>query len=311
MPRCFGTPGKVNTGVVRDKLLEAIYKPVDSTDKLEGRFAMQIMNGTLCIGGKPFRTSALAEWQQEKWRAALSITMPNDKATLSPVKAVQLILGALPPGQWAEPEQLEAALQVFCFGSRQPSALKILEAGWEWGCLARHISEGKNYYRLPDGLSEQNSEDNNFSAYLQPTPQGEFVLVDLRAIPFAMLEQVNSFARLEVEHNDLEAYPDPVKLGRIIPEIRQSRLVLWLREHLSAFRQMLDTIEERWGKVIVHSDLLVACIRNLSLRVLLERELGENLVVLSREYVAFPAGLRNQVERLLKKSGFVVKEVRA
>jgi hypothetical protein len=56
---------------------------------------------------------------------------------------------------------------------------------------------------------------------------------------------------------------------------------------------------------------LIAQVRDLSLRVQLERSLGADLVLLSDEFVAFPREARAEVEKVVQKGGFVVKTVQA
>jgi hypothetical protein len=85
----------------------------------------------------------------------------------------------------------------------------------------------------------------------------------------------------------------------------------WLRERHPAFRRTSETIELRRGKLIVHQNLLVARVSDLSLKVMLEKKFGEpgQLVSLSREFVAFPNGLLPEIKGWLKKSGHVVKSL--
>lgn len=309
-PYLSGEPGEVRAEVARNKLLEVMGGPAVAPLTAKDRFAVQLLHGTLMMGRQPFSAGALAEWQQAAWQASLAIKMPNDPVTLSPVTTVQTILETLAPEAWVEPEQLEPALKVFCFGASLPAAEKICAAGWKWGCLARLVENGLTRYRLPpSGRAAPPTLDP--VAYLQPHLSGESTLVDLRAIPFAALEQLTGLARLDVAYHNLVAHPDPIKLGRATPEARQSPLATWLHAHVPAFQLALDTVQERWGKIVVHNDLLVARVRDLSLRVQMERELDQRLVVLNDETVAFPRAWRAEVEKMVKKAGFVVKEVRA
>jgi hypothetical protein len=108
----------------------------------------------------------------------------------------------------------------------------------------------------------------------------------------------------------LRAYPSLIKLGRSIPAQRNAPLSRWLAENVPAFGQALETVNAKWGKTLLHENLLFAQVRDLSLRVQLERELKENLVVLSDHYIAFPQESRPSVEKVLKKTGFVVKTVK-
>jgi hypothetical protein len=119
----------------------------------------------------------------------------------------------------------------------------------------------------------------------------------------------NSLTHLSVdaERNTLRAAPSLIKLGRAAPQQRNSPLSLWLAENVPAFGKALASVNEKWGKTILHENLLIARVRDLNLRVQLERELGGNLIVLHDHFIAFPSESRSGVERILKKTGFVAK----
>jgi hypothetical protein len=134
-------------------------------------------------------------------------------------------------------------------------------------------------------------------------------LIDLSTVPLAALELLNRLAELRVEGAAVFAVPSLVKLGRTTPVERSAPLAVWLAEHLPAFREALATVDARWGKTILHENLLVARVKDLSLRVQLERELGTDLVVLDEHFIAFPRQSMSRVEKVLKKTGFVVKTV--
>ena len=305
--------GEVHTEVARAKLLEIVGSQPVSTPPGLARFALTIEQGSLKFGNRDFLAGDLASWQQGAWLAALGVSSSKESASLSPVKAVQAILETLGPREWITPEQLEPALKVLCFGLKMPPAKKICEAGWKWGCLVRLVEGQKTYYRLPSSNENVPSPGSGLdpSAYLKPHPLGNSAMVDLRLIPFDALAQLNRLARLEVIHYNLIVSPDLIKLGRSAPEERQSPLANWLYTHFPAFQQSFDVVNVQWGKTIMHSGLLVARVCDLSLRVQLERDLGEYLVVLDDKFVAFPRAWRAEVEKTLKKGGFVIKEVRA
>jgi len=304
--------GEVHTDVARAKLLEMVgIHPVPTPPGL-AQFTITIEQGSLKFRNRDFMAGDLASWQQAAWLADLGNLSVKDSATLPPVKAVQLILETLGPREWITPEQMELALNVFCYGLKIPPATKVCEAGWKWGCLARLVENQISYYRLPS-FNENEPSVNSGSdpaAYLKPDPSGNSARVDLRLIPFDALAQLNRLAHLEVMHDHLIISPDPIKLGRSAPEERQSPLANWLYTHSPAFQQSFDAVNIQWGKTIMHSGLLIARVSDLSLRVQLERDLGEHLVVLDDKFVAFPRAWRTEVEKILKKGGFVIKEVR-
>jgi hypothetical protein len=135
------------------------------------------------------------------------------------------------------------------------------------------------------------------------------VKIDLRLIPLPDLDRINALARITVENDHLLALPSRTKLGRAAPILRNSPLSLWLAGQVPAFGKDLETVNARWGKTILHENLLAARVRDLSLRVQLEREMGQSLIVLSDHFIAFPSEARSTVEKVLKKTGFVIKTI--
>jgi hypothetical protein len=71
------------------------------------------------------------------------------------------------------------------------------------------------------------------------------------------------------------------------------------------------TFDERRGKTILHEGVTIARVSDLSLKVAIEKALGSNVVSLKNDFIAFPRGLLGDVERVVKKSGHVVKEAAA
>ena len=68
---------------------------------------------------------------------------------------------------------------------------------------------------------------------------------------------------------------------------------------------MVATIKKKEGKTVVNDNLLIAAIKDLSLRVLLEKKFsGSNQVVtLSDEYIAFPLNFLPKIQKAVIKSG--------
>jgi hypothetical protein len=113
-----------------------------------------------------------------------------------------------------------------------------------------------------------------------------------------------------MEKDILQASPSPIKLGRATPQQRNAMLSLWLAKNVPAFGKALAAVNEKWGKTILHENLLIALVRDLNLRVQLQRELGQNLILLSDHFIAFPIEFRPSVEKVLKKTGFVIKTIK-
>ncbi len=310
-PHHSNNPGVSKAEVARLKLLEVVDGRSNAAKKHDSQFFLRVEHGSLRMGDHAFHAGDLAAWQQSAWQAAISDVISASPVSISLVDAAMKILATLDEQEWAEPEQLAPALRVFCYGAKTPDAEKICQEGWKWGCLERLAEGHKSYFRLVDRRAAEPASAPDPSTFLNIHPKNGKVILNLHLIPLEALEQINRLAHLEVVKDQLAAAPDPVKLGRASPEARRSPLAEWLASHSPTFQQALDAIQEQWGKTILHHNLLVARVRDLSLRVQLERDLGDHLVVLSAEFVAFPRGWRAEVEKTLKKAGFVIKEVRA
>ena len=94
-------------------------------------------------------------------------------------------------------------------------------------------------------------------------------------------------------------------------DIRQAPLMLWLRKNASSFADVISMIEQRWGKQIMHQNLLVARVRDLSLKVAIQKAFADSgkVILLSNDFIAFPNDLTKKMEALVNKSGYVVKGI--
>jgi hypothetical protein len=82
-----------------------------------------------------------------------------------------------------------------------------------------------------------------------------------------------------------------------------------LKKNAPAFHQAFETVRQRRGKTILHENLSVARVSDLSLKVALEKALGRRIVPLGEEFLAFPSEAAAEVKRLVAQMGHVVKEV--
>jgi hypothetical protein len=300
-------PGQTNDYALRKKLLELVgglsAVPNDP-------FPIQIKQGSLFLKETPFSLATLGLWQSAAWQAAMNVSKPSVPASLSPIDAT---LKLLSPEIWTAPQALDPALKIFCFGSKLSSAEELLQNGWKLGLLARLEIGSVRHYRL---IPSPNPAGRN-AVYPASIPWADLaarsgsVKIDLRLIPLSDLEELNIIAHLAVEKGVLFASASLIKLGLAAPAQRNSPLSRWLAERVPAFGRVAETVQQKWGKTILHENLLVARVRDLSLRVQLERELGPALVVLSDHFIAFPLEARPSVEKVLKKTGFVTKTIQS
>ena len=184
----------------------------------------------------------------------------------------------------------------------------VCESGWRWGCLARQESEGKTWYRLaPPPPGTETPPDQ----YLSVLPDGH-VVVNLDIVPWESLEKLVMISDQQAEPAGrpvLLLTPNVVKLGRTTDSLSAVPLAGWLQDHSAAFRQAIATVRRRHGKTVLHENLSVARVGDLALKVALEKALGDRIVSLGEDSIAFPQAAVPDVKRIVVKLGHVVREM--
>jgi hypothetical protein len=289
----------------REKLKTAVRQGADRETKND---CVEIVDGELCWGGQPFRSDRLVQWQKLQWQAEMATAKHQKQVnpyTLPPAEAVLRILASLEAGLWSDADALAVPLEIFC-GS-QVDAGMVCESGWRWGFLARQEAESRMWYRLAPPAAADAPPDR----YLAVRGD-EGVAVDLDAVPFDALETL-------VRMSDQRPFPggrplllvtpNLVKLGRTADTVAALPLSDWLQKNARAFHHAFEMVRQRRGKTILHENLSVARVGDLSLKVALEKALGKRIVPLGEEFLAFPSEAVAEVKRLVAQMGHVVKEV--
>lgn len=312
--KTFTGPGQFNENLVRGKLLEIVGEVSSAARLKDDLYRLKIKDGQLYLGDKRFQLKYLQAWQQAEWAFAIQMnkTKPSDTNAQfkSPIEAVGYALSLLKPQEWLPPQELDIVLKVFCPPDIAP-ANRICQAGWLWGCLVKQVEADQTYYRLPDAdiLAGAGLEPGR---YLQ-LDSTQTLGVNLQLIPYQSLEYLARIATLQVVNQQLRAAPSLVKMGRAMPFLPTHPLAAWLQENVPAFAEALKIVRQRWGKQIVHQDLLIAKIKDLSLKVTLQKALtdSEQIIFLPHDFIAFPRGQAGAIEKLVNKAGHVIKWVKA
>ncbi len=294
----FEGPGEVKTDVLRNKIMEVVQnKGSKSSDK----HSLHIFRNELRLGEKEFQVRYLYEWQGDSWKKFLRAKKNNEG--VSPVEAIYYAFSQLKANEGVLPADLTPILKLFCPQSQLPHPDKICHLGWEWGCLARGKVNQKTYYRLPAPEENPGPE-----IYLIIKGDGSLA-VDLHKIPYEKLELLSRISAMNILGSKLIASPNLIKIGRAYESIHQHPLFLWLKKSSPAFRKAIGTVEKRRLKQVIHENLLLARVKDLSLKVKMEKHFSDSgkLVSLSKEFIAFPRDLLLDIEKLVKKSGHVVK----
>jgi len=325
----FPVAGNVRDAALRQSVMD-ILKDQRRPTKDQREHPVTLDNGQLLVGNRPFTVDALLKWQQDYWQRSVWATRweqaRQGKAkvkimTGEDLAAKQIESKPFPPllhyafsqldaDEWVYWDELSTLLRLFYHGTTPPDSSAVCEIGWKLGCLAKHTAQNKDYYRWAPPPTTENEE--NPKRYLAST--GDATLeVNLETIPYQSLEYLAAIAELKVVDSRLLAMPDVIKLGRASETVWQHPLTEWLRKHAVAFRKVIETVEARRGKQIIHTNLLLARVKDLTLKVALQRAFPEpgQLVLLSDDFIAFPPQLLGDIQRLLGKSGYVIKTIRA
>ena len=292
--------------VAREKLKTAVGKGADRETKND---RVEIVKGELCWGGQPFRADRVVEWQKLQWQAETNLAERRQEAeayTLRPAEAVLRILAGLDADHWSDADALAVPLEIYC-GSRVDAG-SVCESGWRWGFLARQEAESRKWYRLAPPSAASDASPDRYLA----VRGDEGVVADLDAVPFEALETLVLMSDQQPVPGGrplLLVTPNLVKLGRSADTVAALPLADWLQKNAPAFQQAFETVRQRRGKTILHENLSVARVSDLSLKVALEKTLGRRSVSLGEEFIAFPSEAVGEVKRLVAQMGHVVKEV--
>ena len=310
----FKEVGDFKSEVLRDKLLEIaggreIPSPLSKSDKRS--FKLTINDGDLHIGDETFRTKRLLDWQQACWHASVKTdteTRGYRSYDMPPTKVALYAISQLGENEWLPADSLAVILAIFTGEDVDYPCEQICEAGWEWGCLVKVVVDGKPYYRAPDDSSEDAAASTP-DQYLRIAPDGT-VVMDLVKIPYAVLEVLTSVATLDIHNANPEATANIIKIGGALTTVRTESIFEWLRENSSGFRTAIEVAEKRWGKQIIHECLMVARVKDLSLKVQIENShTSSQLVSLPEDYIAFPCDLLPAIRKIVEASGHVIKNV--
>lgn len=309
-PAVLPGPGEFNDAFVRKKLNELLNPgsgpgPGEKTGNLE----LGLNRGVLQMGESQFRLDSFQKWQHWQWSLCSKPSLDYAESGgnhLSPMVALKYAFSLPGPDEWIEPDELKMILKMFCKEKSKLDVHEICGHGWKTGCLVRRKKEGKTCYRQADAYLEIPNESRH-ADYLHTDDTGNFI-VDLNQIPLKCLETVSRISLFRIEDGRLTASPDITRTGRILHEIRDDPLIFWLAQTSGAFDKTLQTVTKRFGRHLVHRNLLIAKVKNVGLKVTLEKTFKDGKIIfLPGDYIAFPEKLIDQVENLVTKNGFAVK----
>jgi hypothetical protein len=297
---------------LREKLTEIIETPKTTppqSPKMEER--LHIRNKTLYLGKSPFSLKRLSGWIGSRWKTAVTVDPNLDNSPLTPVDLIDYALSLLGENQWADADDLLALFKIaYPNADKLPDVRKACKYGWQIGCLEKLSQNGKEVYRL--AALEPNHDHLNPDTFLT-VKTDEFFEIDLKRIPLEDLERICKTCKLHVSQKKFVAQPDFVRISYASKQMASSPALIWLQKRHKLFGQIVATIKKKEGKTVVHNNLLIAAVKDLSLRVQIEKKFRDlkQVVTLSDEFISFPLNLLPEIEKVVIKSGNAVKYVTA
>lgn len=276
-------------------------------DPSENGFRLE--QGKLFLGKDRFSIQAWQEWRLASADRSIGFRVRDPACSIAPLRLALYALGGLAPGEWATLEELLPFWSLaYPREPEQPDPRVVGRAGREYGCLERVETKEGILYRLP--VPDPAQKDPAPEDYVD-LRDAEAAGIDPEKVPLEVLERLGRVCALTGGRGRLWARPNLIDFGRRPQSAAADPVLLWLSEHHPAFKEAARKRDQRRGKTVVHSNLLVARVTDLSLKVALERELGRagHLVCLSDEFVAFPRGVLPVVRRVVKKTGNVIRTI--
>ncbi len=306
---CDGS-GDFRPDAVREKLRVDLGSAAPATAANSGDIpSFQIASGELWLGEARFQVSQLAGLRSALWAQRLGTkkqtSASKDSHDLQPTDAVFQLLASLKTNEWADVEQLTEFAQVF--SAQKVDCHLVCEAGWQIGALAKIEAEGKCRYRHAPAEPALDP-----SKTMKVLERDKCVAVDLSQVPFEALETLVQLSDVRLNPSGLPSLlltPNLVRIGRASDDVLASDSGQWLFQHSQVFGQAHALLISRRGKTVLHSNVLIARVTDLSLKVALEKALGESWISLKNDYGVFPRSALSDVQRIVKKSGHVIKEV--
>jgi len=321
-PLTFKGKGSIKKDILEQKLNTILQpqKTLPFDNQID--YILSLKEGQLLMGTEPFSAPKLLEWQHTYWNDSIlrGIKQPKHQVyssvkefmadTVADKELPPLLyetLSQLTPNQWIKSKAITNLISLFYNSTKTPTSESVCELGWRVGCLAKHTEQGTDYYRLAP-TEEVHKEP---SDYLEEEITN-ILSVDIKKIPLESLAHLASISRVRIIRGELELSPDFIRMGKASEEIWEHPLTDWLKKNVPAYQNAMTKIAKRRGKQIVHKNLLLAKVRDLSLRVQIEKTFADSstVVFLPNDFIAFPEGNLSQIQKIVAKYGFVIKTVR-
>jgi len=294
----------------QERLTRLLQKDKRSQD------GISITKGQIFLNGNPFSVDALQEWRELNWISSIenyrykqrkqqrrtTEVLPKQDRT-QPSALIRHGLSQLPAGHWVKTDVFQHIFDLQYADQNYPDLHTIFNLGWQLGSLERTQHDETSYYRLrsePDWTNQP-------IEYLKK--DGKIILVDVDTIPLSAFSVLSQYGDLAIQREQLILKPNLIKLSHTTREARENPLATWLQQYSPIFAQAFQKVQEQWGKLLVHQQLLYAQVSDLSLRVTLEKNFDDgSILFLPDGWMAFPPNLLSKIDTVVNRSGHVIKK---
>jgi hypothetical protein len=263
----------------------------------------------LLINNAKFTEKQLQSWNTSLWVNNIKISKQSDSLPLG--RLLDFFLDRMDANQWFHPLSLIPLFETAFPDSDLPDPVSdfmetLCEKGWRRGCLAK-TAAGKTFYYRP-GKNDTISPGLKPGDYLTAMDENTFA-VDLNLVEYKSLEIITRICRMQITGSRLTGKIDFIRLSHCMEEIKQDPVFSWLHEHLAGVKDTAALIIKRRNKTIIHQNVMMAKISDLSLKIMIEKKFAAtgDFISLNDAFIVFPPALLPEIRKLTKKAGHVIK----
>ena len=275
---------------------------------------LYIENGLLQFNLEIFQLSALDQWRQESLEQYIIKEYRNSKGYNAKntywkqVDIVKVLLDAfarLKNNQFVSSEGINSIFRLIYGNYHEINLEDILTRIAELGFLSRITLANKHYYQYKNSLAVNTIQAEDYLVL-----DNNRFAVSVSKIPYKALEELAFSCNFAVENKILYITPDFSRLVRIYHTFKNTDLFNYLKQNSKLLSSKIDEIEEKHGKVLLHSNLLIAKVNDFKLQAILTKayQNSDAFIFLPNDYVAFTKGELINITNLVTKSGFAIKK---
>jgi hypothetical protein len=310
------------------EIIEGNYKTEDSDVTLRNKISkiykeppaniknnLYVENSLLKFDIDIFKLNTLDRWRQDNLEKYIVKEYRDSKGYIGKnafwkkINIVKIIIdafGRLKANQFVSSEGIDSIFQVIYGGKHGINLENILIRAADLGFLSKIILNNKNYYQSKNILEEIPIQAKDYLI-----PEDNKFLVEINKIPYKCLEQLACLCSFFLDNKKVYIAPDFSRLVKIYHTVKDTDLFNYLRNHSPLLNTKINEIEDKHGKVLLHSNLLIAKINDFKLKAIFAKTYADSnrIIFLPNNYIAFTQEECGNIKKLVVKSGLAVKNI--